>query len=109
MDAEIRNRLSAIEADITTLALDAIVNAANEPLIKGGGVDGAIRTKAGPEIETELRKIGRCPTGEAVITKAYRLPAKFVIHTVAPIWTLGLGASKKEALFADCYRNCLKL
>jgi len=105
----IYERLESIEADITTLALDAIVNAANEPLIKGGGVDGAIRTKACPEIETELRKFARCPTGEAVITKGYRLPAKFVIHTVAPIWTLGLGAAKKETLFADCYRNCLRL
>lgn len=103
-------RLKSITADITTLALDAIVNAANEPLIMGGGVDGAIRRKAGGDMETDLRRIGRCPTGTAVITKGYRLPAKFVIHTVAPVWSSG-GATKeqKETLLASCYASALKL
>jgi len=101
-------RLEAIEADITTLVLDAIVNAANEPLIMGGGVDGAIRRKAGREMEEEIRRIGRCATGEAVITRGHRLPARFVIHTVAPVWGGG-GATpeQKQALLARCYRNAL--
>jgi O-acetyl-ADP-ribose deacetylase (regulator of RNase III) len=104
----IRGRLEAVEADITTLALDAIVNAANEALVMGGGVDGAIRGKAGPEMEVELRRIGRCPTGHAVITKGHRLPARFVIHTVAPIWGGG-GAmpEQRQVLLASCYRNAL--
>jgi O-acetyl-ADP-ribose deacetylase (regulator of RNase III) len=106
----LRDRLEAIEADISTLQLDAIVNAANEPLIMGGGVDGAIRRKAGPEMEDDLRRIGRCPTGQAVITPGYRLPAKFVIHTVAPVWSGG-GATRdeQEELLAGCYRNALAL
>jgi O-acetyl-ADP-ribose deacetylase (regulator of RNase III) len=106
----LRDRLEAIEADISTLQLDAIVNAANEPLIMGGGVDGAIRRKAGPEMAGDLRRIGRCPTGQAVITPGYRLAAKHVIHTVAPVWSGG-GATReqKEALLADCYRNSLAL
>jgi O-acetyl-ADP-ribose deacetylase (regulator of RNase III) len=106
----LRGRLESIEADITTLALDAIVNAANEPLILGGGVDGAIRRKAGPNIEGELRKYGRCPTGTAIITRGYRLAAKYVIHTVAPVFTGG-GAhvEDKERLLGDCYRNSLRL
>ena len=103
-------RLSAVQADISGLAIEAIVNAANEPLIMGGGVDGAIRRKAGPEMETEIRRIGRCPTGEAVITRGYSLPAKFVIHTVAPIWT---GDEVRRdidiRLLANCYRNSLAL
>lgn len=104
-----RDRLEAIEGDITTLALDAIVNAANEPLIMGGGVDGAIRRKAGREMEVELRRIGRCPTGEAIVTEGHRLPARYVIHTVAPIWSGGGGATQKqkEGLLAACYRNAL--
>jgi O-acetyl-ADP-ribose deacetylase (regulator of RNase III) len=103
-------RFESIEADITTLALDAIVNAANEPLIMGGGVDSAIRRKAGPDIEVELRKYGRCPTGTAIITRGHRLPAKFVIHTVAPVFGDGSArAEEKERLLADCYRNTLKL
>lgn len=107
---DIAARLDSIEADITTLKLDAIVNAANEPLIMGGGVDGAIRRKAGPGMETDLRRIGRCPTGEAVITPAYRLPAKFVIHTVAPVWSGGDARSEeKERLLAACYGSALKL
>ena len=107
---EIAARLDSIEADITTLALDAIVNAANEPLIMGGGVDGAIRRKAGREMEDDLRRIGRCPTGKAVITRGYRLPAKFVIHTVAPVWSQGGARPEEKArLLAACYSNALAL
>ncbi|HEY3778216.1 MAG TPA: macro domain-containing protein [Rhizomicrobium sp.] len=99
-------QLSAIEADIATLDIQAIVNAANEPLVMGGGVDGAIRRKAGPEMERELRAIGHCPTGEAVLTGGHRLRVKFVIHTVAPIW----GNSPQDVrLLTACYRNALAL
>jgi O-acetyl-ADP-ribose deacetylase (regulator of RNase III) len=104
----LRAHLEAIESDITTLALDAIVNAANEPLIRGGGVDGAIRRKAGPEIEVELRKIGRCPTGTAIITRGHLLPSKFVIHTVAPVWG-DVDGKESDRLLGGCYRNALKL
>jgi len=103
----LRDRLEAIEADIITLALDAIVNAANESLIMGGGVDGAIRRKAGMAMEEELRRIGRCPTGSAVITCGARLPAKFVIHTVAPAFNDGGSQQQKQQLLADCYRAAL--
>jgi O-acetyl-ADP-ribose deacetylase (regulator of RNase III) len=102
----VRDRLEAIEADITTLALDAIVNAANEALLRGGGVDGAIRRKAGPEVEKELRRIGRCPAGEAVVTAGGALPAKYIIHTVAPIFDDTAHAEKRKLLQA-CYRNAL--
>jgi O-acetyl-ADP-ribose deacetylase (regulator of RNase III) len=105
----VKTSLESIEADITTLALDAIVNAANEPLIMGGGVDGAIRRKAGPQMERDLRRIGRCPTGTAVITNGYFLPAKFVIHTVAPIWSGEGGAAEQERLLMACYTNALEL
>jgi O-acetyl-ADP-ribose deacetylase (regulator of RNase III) len=107
---KLRSKLTAIEADISGLAIEAIVNAANEPLIRGGGVDGAIRRKAGPEMEVEIRRIGRCPTGEAALTRGYALPAKAVIHTVAPIWS-GDDASRDETigLLANCYRNSLAL
>lgn len=98
--------LSAIEADISTLDIEAIVNAANAPLVMGGGVDGAIRRKAGPEMETELRRIARCPTGQAIITAGHRLSARHVIHTVAPIWS---GDERAVALLADCYSNSLAL
>src|SRR5215468_7820118 len=103
------SRIEVIQADISTLPLDAIVNAANEPLMMGGGVDGAIRRKAGREMEDDLRKIGRCPTGTAIITRGYRLPARFVIHTVAPMWGKG-GATeaRKKELLANCYRSALK-
>lgn len=97
-------RLDAIEADISALDIEAIVNAANEPLLMGGGVDGAIRRKAGPEMETALREIGCCATGEAVLTKGYRLPARFVVHTVAPIWG---GNPDDVRLLSACYRNAL--
>jgi O-acetyl-ADP-ribose deacetylase (regulator of RNase III) len=103
-------RLESIEADITTLSLDAIVNAANEALIRGGGVDGAIRRKAGDEMEHELRRIGRCRAGNAVITRGGRLPAKFVIHTVAPVFGQSGKTPEEEAdLLAACYANVLAL
>jgi O-acetyl-ADP-ribose deacetylase (regulator of RNase III) len=106
MNKEILDQLEVRQGDITKLQVDAIVNAANKSLLGGGGVDGAIHRGAGPELLKECRTLGGCPTGEARITGGYNLPARFVIHTVGPVYS---GKPQDSRLLTNCYANSLKL